>query len=149
MSDRRSQNVLTWTHTKSSLSAETTGKPARSLKMDCHICVMTGNNKFTGTKVRGLWDTGTSTTVITPAVAAKLNLKPVGNMNLNGVGGKRQSWVTIACLRFPNGVVAGPFYMAVQELPSTDVLIGMDVISMGRFLLERKPDGGTKFTFTL
>lgn len=34
-------------------------------------------------------------------------------------------------------------------LPSTDVLIGMDIISMGRFLLEPKPDGGTKFMFIL
>jgi len=110
---------------------------------------LTGNKKLTGTKVRGTWDTGTSTTVITPAVAAKLNLKPVGNINLNGLGGRQMSWLTIAWLRFPNGIVLGPLYMAVQDLPSTDVLIGMDVISMGRFLLERKPDGGTRFTFTL
>ena len=140
---------LTWTHTRSQLSAETIGRPARSLDMDCHICVMTGENKFAGTKVKGLWDTGTSTTVITPAVAAKLNLKPAGNMTMNGLGGKQKSWITMACLRLPNGMVAGPFYMAVHELPSTDVLIGMDVISMGTFLLERKPDGGTRFTFEL
>lgn len=110
---------------------------------------MTGNNRFTGVKARGLWDTGTSTTVITPAIAEKLNLRPVGGMKMNGLGGVQQSWLTIAYLRFPNGTVVGPLYMAVHDLPSTDVLIGMDIISMGTFLLERKPDGGTRFTFKL
>ena len=139
---------LTWTHTRSSLSAETFGKPANSLDMDCHICVMNGD-KFSGVPARAIWDTGTSTTVISPAVAEKLGLQPVGDMSMKGLGGIQHSWITIAYLRFPNGIVAGPFYMAVHDLPSTDVLIGMDIISMGTFKLERKPDGGTRFTFTL
>lgn len=117
--------------------------------MDCNICVMTGNKKFTGVKATALWDTGTSTTVISPAIAEKLNLEPIGGMRMNGLGGVQQSWLTLAYFRFPNGIVAGPFRMAVHELPSVDVLIGMDIISMGRFLLERKPDGGTKFMFIL
>lgn len=117
--------------------------------MDCNICVMTGNKKFTGVKAKALWDTGTSTTVISPAIAEKLNLEPIGGMRMNGLGGVQQSWLTLAYFRFPNGIVAGPFRMAVHELPSVDVLIGMDIISMGRFLLERKPDGGTKFMFIL
>ena len=139
---------LTWTHTRSSLSAETFGNPASSLDMDCHICVKNGD-KFSGVPARALWDTGTSTTVISTTIAAKLGLQPVGKMRINGLGGIQHSWVTTAFLRFPNGTVAGPFYMAVHDLPSTDVLIGMDVISMGTFHLERKPDGGTRFTFTL
>lgn len=117
--------------------------------MNCNICVMTGNNMFSGVKARGLWDTGTSTTVISPAIAYKLNLQPIGGMKMNGLGGVQESWLTLAYFRFPNGTVAGPIRMAVHELPSTDVLIGMDIISMGRFLLEPKPDGGTKFMFVL
>lgn len=150
MKDQTSdRNCLTWTHTSSSLLAETFGRPAQSLDMDCNICVMTGNSMFRGIKAHGIWDTGTSTTVITPAIAEKLNLKPIGGMRMNGLGGVQQSWLTLAYFRFPNGTVAGPIRMAVHELPSTDVLIGMDIISMGRFQLERKPDGGTKFMFIL
>jgi len=117
--------------------------------MDCNICVLTGDNMFTGVKARGLWDTGTSVTVITPAIAAKLNLKPLGGYTMNGLGGVQQSWLTVGFLRFPNGKVWGPIHMAVHDLPSTDVLIGMDVISTGRLTIERKADGGTRFTFDL
>ena len=110
---------------------------------------MTGGNRFAGVSAKGLWDTGTSTTVITPAIATKLGLQPMGGMTMNGLGGKHQSWLTLAFFRFPNGVIAGPIQMAVHDLPSTDVLIGMDIISMGKFTIERKPDGGTRFTFDL
>ena len=102
-----------------------------------------------GKKVTGLWDTGTSTTVITPAIAAKLNLKPKGDMNMNGIGGVQKAWKTECFFRFPNGMACGPLLVAVHELPSVDVLIGMDVISTGTFTIRRKPDGGTLFTFDM
>jgi len=117
--------------------------------MDCNICVMTGDREFTGVKARGLWDTGTSVTVITPAIAAKLHMEPLGGYSMNGLGGVQQSWLTVGFLRFPNGAVWGPIHMAVHDLPNTDVLIGMDVISCGTFTIRRKPDGGTLFTFDM
>lgn len=117
--------------------------------MDCNICILRDDGVFSGVSAKGLWDTGTSTTVITPAIAARLKLPIVGGMNMNGLGGRQQAGMTIAYFRFPNRTVVGPIRMAVHELPSTDVLIGMDIISMGTLLLERKPDGGTKFTFDL
>lgn len=143
------QEFLKWDLTSSSISAETTGRPAASLEMDCNICVLKENGIFSGVSAKGLWDTGTSTTVITPAIAERLKLPYVGGMSMNGLGGKQQTGLTIAFFRFPNRTVIGPIRMAVHELPSVDVLIGMDIISMGTFHLERKPDGGTLFTFDL
>lgn len=117
--------------------------------MDCYVCTMTQDGKMRGKQARGLWDTGTSVTVITPAIAEKLHLKPVGDMDMNGLGGVQQAWRAVAFFRFPNGKNCGPLLVAVHELPSVDVLIGMDVISIGKFLIERKPDGGTRFTFDM
>ena len=118
--------------------------------MDCAIiAVIDGQMRWE--RVRGLWDTGTSTTVITPAVAERLGLKPDGknSMSLNGLGGKQTAWTAVASIGFPNGKAYGPIEMAVHELPSVDVLIGMDVISIGKMIIEPKPDGGTKFMFML
>lgn len=141
---------LKWTYSAGSLSAETFGRPAEGFEMDCAvIVVIDGQIRFE--RVRGLWDTGTSTTVITPAVAARLGLKPDGksSMNLNGLGGRQKAWTAVASIGFPNGKAYGPIEVAVHDLPSVDVLIGMDVISLGTLTIEPKPDGGTRFTFTL
>ena len=144
----QNQGCLKWTNTDSRLSAETFGHPAREIEMDCHICTMQGE-KIVGKQARGLWDTGTSTTVITPEIAAKLHLQPKGSMNVNGLGGAQQAWRTVCYFRFPNGKFFGPLVVAVHELPSVDVLIGMDIISIGKLAIERKPDNGTLFTFDI
>ena len=102
-----------------------------------------------GWKARALWDTGSSITVVTPAMADKMHLLPIGDMNMNGLGGKQKAWKSKCFLRFPNGKFCGPIVVAVHELPSVDVLIGMDVISTGTFTIRRKPDGGTLFTFDM
>ena len=140
---------LKWTHTRSSLSAETFGRPAESLEMDCGIGAVK-DGVLQWERAKALWDTGTSTTVITPELDAKLGLEPDGDyMDLNGLGGVQKAWTAVVCVGLPNGKAYGPIPVAVHDLPSTDVLIGMDVICTGRFLLEPKPDGGTKFMFIL
>ena len=139
---------LRWTNTDSRLSAETFGRPATEIEMDCHLCLMQGET-MRGWRVNALWDTGSSITVVSPVVAAKMRLIPIGDMNMNGLGGKQKAWKSKCYLRFPNGKFCGPIVVAVHELPSVDVLIGMDVISIGKLTIERKPDGGTRFTFDL
>lgn len=116
--------------------------------MDCHLCLMQGET-MKGWKARALWDTGSSITVVSPVVAAKMRLIPIGDMNMNGLGGKQKAWKSKCYLRFPNGKFFGPIVVVVHELPSVDVLIGMDVISIGKLTIERKPDGGTLFTFDM
>ena len=118
--------------------------------MDCHIGAAI-DGAIHWQRVNVLWDTGTSTTVISPVLAARLGLKPKDGdyIDLNVVGGIARSWMTVVYVGFPNHKVYGPLPVAVKELPSTDVLLGMDVISIGTFLLEPKPDGGTKFMFIL
>lgn len=46
-------------------------------------------------------------------------------------------------------MMIGPMMVVVDEIPSVDVLLGMDVIRFGKFTIERKPDGGTLFTFDM
>lgn len=114
--------------------------------MDCYIGIEDEYGKRK-TSVRALWDTGTSTTVITPDVARKLKPKVFDTISLNGLKGQSRAPVCAAYILFPNGRAYGPIAVAIHELPSADVLLGMDVISIGTFMLRRKPDGGTLFTF--
>lgn len=152
MTDKTLHRVsLKWTYEKSRLLAETECKPANSIEMECRIGYLKDDGRFAATPpVQGIWDTGTSTTIVTPAVAQRLGLKPLPHqMNMNGLGGTDKADVCVACIIFPNGMAVGPLYVAVHDLPSIDVLIGMDVISFGTLKLERKPDGGTRFTFDM
>ena len=119
------------------------------LEMDCEIGVLQ-NGRWVKTPVRALWDTGTSITVITPEVASKLPLAKLNRkIGLNGMNSQGESELYLARVIFPNGKAYGPILVAVQELPSTDVLLGMNVILGGKFTIERKPDGGTLFTFDM
>lgn len=139
---------MKWTYSAGKLSAETFGQPAEGFEMDCAI-IETGSWRHE--RFKGLWDTGTSTTVITPDVAARLGILPdtEHSMGLHGLGGTTDAPTVVAAIGFPNGQAFGPIEMAVHELPSVDVLIGMDVISIGKLTIERKADGGTRFTFDL
>lgn len=140
---------LTWTWTKKRLTAETFGKPAAELVMHCKIGWLE-NGAWQKEPVTALWDTGTSMTIISPSVARKLHLPSLEDtITLNGVKGTSEAEVYAARVILPNGKAYGPIAVAVQDLPSTDVLLGMDVISSGTFSIRRKPDGGTLFTFDL
>lgn len=117
--------------------------------MDCHLAVMS-NGRWLKTPVRALWDTGTSITVITPEVASKLPLTKFDReIVLNGMDSQRRSDLYFASVFFPNGKIFGPILVAVQEIPTVDILLGMNVILGGKFSIERKPDGGTRFTFDM
>lgn len=149
MKDQNSNRAsLTWTYESGRLSAETGGKPAAEIVMDCHIGVIDESGKRK-VPVRALWDTGTSTTVVTPEVARRLKMKVFTTIGLSGLKGSARAPVCAAYVLLPNGKTYGPIAVAIHELPTVDVLLGMDVISIGTFTIKRKPDGGTLFTFEL
>lgn len=70
-------------------------------------------------------------------------------MGLSGMGGTDMAWTALVSIGLPCGLAWGPMRVAVHELPTHDVLLGMDIIRIGNFTIERKPDGGTRFTFDL
>ncbi len=60
----------------------------------------------------GLWDTGATTSLITPQVVEQLNLSPVGVTNLSYVGGSGTSKTYMVNLGLPNRVVVGGVLVA-------------------------------------
>jgi predicted aspartyl protease len=96
-----------------------------------------------------IWDTGATSTVVTPKVVANLGLIPSGKTNLLGVTGAKENADTfLVSIILPNKVrVDGVRVAEVPQLTgNADILIGMDIITIGDFSLTNV-DKKTVFTF--
>ena len=97
----------------------------------------------------GLWDTGASGTVITNRVATALGLVPSGmckSYHAQGVSNVNTYFVNIILL---NGIQVHSLRVFEGNLPGgIDLLIGMDIISLGDFSITHK-NGGTVFSFQI
>lgn len=107
----------------------------------CSSCFVV--NPLTGGScpARAIWDTGASTSCISPAIANKLNLPVVGtamNHTANGATPSNKHVVDIAIgnVRFQKFSVSAP------PLPDDLVLIGMDMIGLGRFTVQNMDVNG-------
>jgi len=96
-----------------------------------------------------VWDTGATGTTITTDVAKSFLLESMGPAVLRGVTGCAPCNRYLVSIHLPNGVV-------IPELEVTDcdydigcdVLIGMDIITLGDFAVSNF-DGRTTFTFRM
>ena len=85
-----------------------------------------------------IWDTGATSSVITPAVVKKLGLIPSGKTNVRGVAGSKDSADTyFISIILPNKVRVDAVRAAEvsQIAGDADILIGMDIIVLGDFAL--------------
>jgi predicted aspartyl protease len=96
----------------------------------------------------GVWDTGATSTMITPKIVSELNLKPVDNAIVSGVNSQMRVPVVLIDLILPNRIKVSDVRVTVSEIQGIDMLIGMDIIQLGDFSIsthERK----TVFTFAI
>jgi hypothetical protein len=81
-----------------------------------------------------IWDTGATGTVITAKVAFDLGLKPTGKITSNHAGGSDQVNTYLVNIYLPNGInVIGVKVIEAVLSGNTEMLIGMDIISLGDF----------------
>ena len=93
-----------------------------------------------------VWDTGATNTLISPHVARACNLRHRGWTNFNVVNSVERARTFLVTVGLPNGVIVRHIMVAEGIAPGCDVLIGMDIISMGDFVLTHM-DGRTEFLF--
>jgi len=97
---------------------------------------------------QALWDTGATTTCISPQVVQDLNLKPITMRQVNGVHGGKLCPVHLVGVILPNNVAIKKLHVIECALGCTDALIGMDIISMGDMTISNFK-GKTKFCFRI
>lgn len=99
-------------------------------------------------RFNALWDTGATATVITRELVNKLSLQPMGAVETHGVHGAQICNTYLISMMFPTA--AGFCELQVTEgiLKGFDVLIGMDVISHGDFLVTNH-NGKTELHFQM
>jgi hypothetical protein len=87
--------------------------------------------------VNALWDTGATNSVITSALAKKLNIRPTGRIQTHGVNETKEVNTYIVNILLPNRVVIQNVIVseAQQTTGNFDVLIGMDIICIGDFAI--------------
>lgn len=119
----------------------------RVLKTACIVfpedVQLTGKRFYTD---NAIWDTGAEITVISYKIAKELNLKPIGEGELGGIGGDTVSKVYRIHLGLPSSELVHDLMVMSDDLGDHDVLIGMDIISMCDFAITH-PEQSTKFTF--
>ncbi len=93
-----------------------------------------------------VWDTGATNTVISAAVIEALNLKPIEKTQLEGVGGIMDSSVYKINIYLENNVEFIGIEALSGDIGDYDLIIGMDMITLGDFVLSNK-DGKTWFAF--
>lgn len=96
---------------------------------------------------KAIWDTGATNSVITSRVANECGLKPIGATKVNTANGEAVSNVYLAAIFLPSRVRFPQVRVTEGSIGGgMDVLIGMDIISMGDFAVTNK-DGKTNFSF--
>jgi hypothetical protein len=93
-------------------------------------------NTFERYKCRALWDTGANNSVITQKIVKALNLPTRGMADIHTAGGVIVGTRHIIDLWLPNKVVINNLRVLTGFLgDEADVLIGMDVITLGSFCI--------------
>jgi len=96
-----------------------------------------------------LWDTGATTSCIRNGLAHFLNLPVIRSTTVMGVDGPYLAKVYLASVTLPNHVVISEIeLLGCDDSLDAAMLIGMDVISQGDFLVSTF-NGETTFSFQM
>ena len=95
-----------------------------------------------------IWDTGAVATVISKKLVKELNLHTDGRAIMVHADGQSQVYTYTVNLKLPNGIVIQGLHVSAADLVDTEILIGMDIISLCDFAISL-PQGKTKFSFQI
>ena len=98
--------------------------------------------------INAVWDTGASTTCISQKVVTDLGLSEIDKKLVHTANNDRLAGVYLVNIYLPNGVAFDGIRVVDMEVPSTDILIGMDIINKGDFAVTHKK-GFTCMTFQI
>lgn len=105
-----------------------------------------GSNRSRELRDYAVWDTGATSTCVSGAKAKELNLIQTGIQEIHTPAGRCIKPVYSANVFLPNGIWFKNIPVIEAELTGFDVLIGMDIIVQGDFVVSNH-DGITRLTY--
>lgn len=93
-----------------------------------------------------IWDTGCAMTTVKSSLLKSLGLESKESISINTVSGTTEHDVYYVDLLLPGGFALKHHKVIAGEQNACDVLVGMDVITMGDFAVTNL-NGETTFTF--
>lgn len=98
-------------------------------------------------KGNAIWDTGATSSMISASMARKLQLNPIGTIQIAGVHGVANAKVYNIDIIFQNGFTIKNIKVSeASNFGGFDLLVGMDIIKRGVFLIDGI-DGELKVLF--
>lgn len=82
-----------------------------------------------------IWDTGATNSVISKNIVTKYKLQPMGMVEVNTAGGKVLSNIYLLSIYLPNKVCFPAVKVTEGSIAGADMLIGMDIIGSGDFVV--------------
>jgi hypothetical protein len=134
----------------SSFTVKAIGGRLRVLQTQCRIAAAFDpavQPLPTGSEFLAIWDTGATNSVVTQKAIDACGLKQIGLAQVSGVGGTTTEPTYLVSIQLPQGVGFNPVQVTRGILGhGSDVLIGMDIITMGDMVITNK-NGTTIFSF--
>lgn len=122
----------------------------RELVTDCKVSAgfldAPDNNAVEFLPYKAIWDTGATNSVIDKKVAEELGLIPNGIRQVYHANGSERVNSYKVNIVLPNNIMVQMVNVTEGDLNGAQVLIGMDIISLGDFALTHR-NNGTVFSF--
>lgn len=99
-------------------------------------------------RYRAIWDTGCAITTVKTSILEELELEARDCIDVNTVMGTAKFPVYYVDLLLPGGIALRSIKVIAGNQNACDVLIGMDIISLGDFAITNL-SGNTTFSFQL
>lgn len=88
-------------------------------------------------KGNAIWDTGATSSMISAAIARKLQLVPVGTVQIAGVHGVQNAKCYLIDIVFQNGFTVPDIKVSEgSNFGGFDLLVGMDIIGRGVMVID-------------
>jgi hypothetical protein len=124
------------------------GNIVKELKTEATLFPAPKSLAAKGIKTSVIWDTGATHSSLSIKIAKDLELKPIDTKVVRGVNSSKLVDVVIAEIELANGTLLANRRFSVCDIPGTDVLIGMDIITLGDFAISNS-GGKTLFSFAI
>jgi len=96
-----------------------------------------------------IWDTGAELSLISPEIVTNLRLIPSGKATISTPTDKKvPTNVYVVNIHLPNNAIVNKVKVIGGTLSDCDILIGMDIITLGDFAVTNF-NGQTTFTFRI